>query len=157
MVDQPQYLTQEGMETLERRLKDLIEVRRAQVAERLRQALEEGGELTENSEYEDAKNEQAFIEGEIMRLEGILSSAQLIETGLQYDQVQPGARVTVIEKGQDTEEVFFIVGSAEANPREGKISVVSPLGKALMGAKVGDRVKVKTPDGEVTFKIQAIQ
>lgn len=157
MVDQPQYLTQEGMETLERRLKDLIEVRRAQVAERLRQALEEGGELTENSEYEDAKNEQAFIEGEIMRLEGILSSAQLIETGLQYDQVQPGARVTVIEKGQDTEEVFFIVGSAEANPREGKISVVSPLGKALMGSKVGDRVKVKTPDGEITFKIQAIE
>ena len=81
MLDQPQYLTQEGMETLERRLKDLIEVRRAQVAERLRQALEEGGELTENSEYEDAKNEQAFIEGEIMRLEGILSSAQLIQTG----------------------------------------------------------------------------
>lgn len=157
MIDQPQYLTREGMETLERRLKDLIEVRRAQVAERLRQALEEGGELTENSEYEDAKNEQAFIEGEILRLEGILSSAQLIETGLQYDKVQPGARVTVIEKGQDAEEVFFIVGSAEANPREGKISVVSPLGKALMGAKVGDRVKVKTPDGEVTFKIQAIQ
>jgi transcription elongation factor GreA len=157
MVDQPQYLTQEGMDTLERRLRDLIEVRRAQVAERLRQALEEGGELTENSEYEDAKNEQAFIEGEILRLEGILSSAQLIQTGLQYDHVQPGARVTVIEKGQDVEEVFFIVGSAEANPREGKISVVSPLGKALMGAKVGDRVKVKTPDGEVTFKIQAIQ
>ena len=65
--------------------------------------------------------------------------------------------MTVIEKGQDVEEVFFIVGSAEANPREGKISVVSPLGKALMGAKVGERVKVKTPDGEITFKIQAIE
>jgi transcription elongation factor GreA len=157
MVDQPQYLTQEGMETLERRLKDLVEVRRLQVAERLRQALEEGGELTENSEYEDAKNEQAFIEGEIIRLESILSSAQLIETGLKYEQVQPGARVTVVEKGSDDEEVYFIVGSAEANPREGKISVVSPLGKALMGSKVGDRVKVKTPDGETIFKIKAIE
>ncbi|MFW5709236.1 MAG: transcription elongation factor GreA [Chloroflexota bacterium] len=157
MVDEPQYLTQEGMEALEKRLRHLLDVRRPQVAERLRLALEEGGELTENSEYEDAKNEQAFIEGEIMRLEGILSSAQIIQEDVDRDEVVPGARVTIMEKGTDMEEVYHLVGSAEANPREGKISVVSPMGKALLGAKVGDRVTVRTPDGEVVFKIKAIE
>ncbi|GAB4520005.1 MAG: transcription elongation factor GreA [Anaerolineae bacterium] len=157
MVDRPQYLTREGMENLERRLRELIDVKRVQVAERLRQSLEEGGELSENSEYEDAKNEQAFIEGEIARLEGILSTAQIIEDEpANKDRVVPGARVTVVEKGEDSEEVYHLVGSAEANPSVGKISVESPLGKALLGAKVGDRVKVKAPDGELIFKIQSI-
>lgn len=157
MVDQPQYLTREGMENLEKRLKNLIEVRRPQVAERLRQSLEEGGDLTENSEYEDAKNEQAFIEGEIVRLETILRSAEIIEGGGNSDVVEPGSRVTVVEKGTKEEEVYHIVGSAEANPSEGRISMESPLGKALLGAKVKDRVKVTAPDGELTFVIKAIE
>lgn len=156
MVNQPQYLTPEGMENLEKRLKNLINVRRPQVAERLRLAMEEGGDLSENSEYEDAKNEQAFIEGEIARLEHILSTAEIIENVDSYDTVVPGVRVTLVEKGTDEKEVYYLVGSAEANPSEGKISVESPLGKALMGAKVGDRVKVKAPDGELVFKIQSI-
>jgi transcription elongation factor GreA len=156
MSDQPHYLTKEGMEALESRLRNLLDVRRPQVAERLRQSLEEGGELTENSEYEDAKNEQAFVEGEIQRIEIILSQAELIEDGVVRDTVVPGARVTVVEKGTDDQEVYQLVGSAEANPSAGKISVVSPMGKALMGAKAGDRVTVKTPDGEIVFKIKAI-
>ncbi len=157
MANQPQYLTREGMESLEKKLKNLLEVRRPQVAERLRLALEEGGDLTENSEYEDAKNEQAFIEGEIMRLESILSSAQIIEDTGDKDSVVPGAKVTLIEKGTRQEEVYYLVGSAEANPREGKVSVESPLGKALLGSKVGDRVTVAAPDGEIVFKVKSIE
>jgi transcription elongation factor GreA len=156
MVQQPQYLTQEGYEELEKRLNNLIQVRRPQVAERLRLALDEGGDLAENSEYEDAKNGQAFLEGEIARLEDILRYAQVIEYDSGDGTVAPGARVTVIEKETKEEEVYHLVGSAEANPRKGKVSVESPLGKALLGAKVGDKVTVKAPDGELEFKIKAI-
>ena len=156
MADQPQYLTREGLENLTKRLKTLVEVRRPQVAERLRRAMEEGGDLTENSEYEDAKNEQAFLEGEILRLETILSNAEIIEENEVGNIVIPGARVTVRETGAAGEEVYYLVGSAEANPSEGKISTESPLGKALLGAKVGDKVTVKAPDGPLVFKIKAI-
>ena len=157
MVNQPQYLTPEGLKKLEDRLKFLQDVRRPEVAERLRQALEEGGDLSENAEYEDAKNEQAFVEGEIMRLEGILSSAQVIEeTTGKKDVVSLGSRVTVVEEGESDKEIYHIVGSAEANPAEGKISSESPLGKALIGAKVGAKVKVNAPAGEIMFVIKAI-
>lgn len=156
MANQVQYLTPEGLKNLENRLKYLIEVRRPEVAERLRQALEEGGDLSENAEYEDAKNEQAFVEGEVIRLETILSSAQVIEASGKKDKVQLGSVVTVAEKGMDETEVYHLVGSAEANPKEGKISLESPLGKALMGAKVGDQVKVNAPAGELVFIIKEI-
>jgi transcription elongation factor GreA len=157
MVNQTQYLTPEGFKQLEERLKHLTEVRRSEVAERLRLALEEGGDLSENAEYEDAKNEQAFVEGEIVRLENILSSAQVIEATGDSDEVVPGSVVTVVEKGTKEQEVYHLVGSAEANPREGKISIESPLGKALMGAKVSQQVKVHAPDGELIFVIKAIK
>ena len=157
MVDQPQYLTPEGLTNLERRLANLKEVRRPQVAERLRQAMEEGGDLSENAEYEDAKNEQAFVEGEIMRLEGILSSAQIIENTGKKDKVSLGSIITVIEKGTSDEEVYHLVGSAEANPKEGKISSESPLGKALLGKKPKDNVKVDAPGGEIIFVIKSIE
>ncbi len=157
MVDQPQYLTAEGFQNLDKRLRYLVEVRRAEVAERLRQALEEGGDLSENAEYEDAKNEQAFVEGEILRLESILSTAQVIEeTTGKKDHVVIGSKVTVVEKGTKDKEVYYLVGSAEAKPSEGKISHESPLGKALMGAKVGENVTVKAPDGELVFTIKEI-
>ena len=156
-MNQPQYLTLEGLKKLEDRLKFLQDVRRPEVAERLRQALEEGGDLSENAEYEDAKNEQAFVEGEIQRLEGILSSAQVIEeTKGKKDTVVLGSRVTVVEEGESDKEIYHLVGSAEANPAEGKISSESPLGKALLGAKVGAKVKVNAPAGEITFVIKAI-
>lgn len=158
MTQQPQYLTPEGMKTLESRLKELTEVRRPLVAERLRLAMEEGGDLSENAEYEDAKNEQAFLEGEIQRLETILRSAQLIEeTGKgKKENVVLGARVTVVEQGSKEKELYHIVGSAEANPDQGKISAESPLGKALLGAKVGDKVTVHAPAGDLIFVIKAI-
>lgn len=156
MVEQPQYLTPEGLLTLEKRLRNLKEVRRPQVAERLRLAMEEGGDLNENAEYEDAKNEQAFIEGEIVRLETIVSSALIIEETGKKDQVVVGSHVTVVEKGTKEQEVYHLVGSAEANPTEGKISTESPLGKALIGAKVGQKVTVKAPDGELIFTIKSI-
>lgn len=156
MVNQPQYLTPEGLRELEERLRYLKEERRPQVAERLRRALEEGGDLSENAEYEDAKNEQAFVEGEIMRLDAILSSAQLIESTGKRDTVGLGSVVTVVEQGSKEKEVYHVVGSAEANPSEGKISFESPLGKAMMGKKVGDKVRVNAPDGEITFIIKAI-
>ncbi len=156
MVNQPQYLTAEGLKKLEERLKFLQDVRRPEVAERLRQALEEGGDLSENAEYEDAKNEQAFVEGEILRLETILSSAQVIEETGKKDTVVLGARVTVVEEGERDKEIYHIVGSAEADPAEGKISVESPLGKALIGAKVGQKVVVNAPAGQISFVIKAI-
>src|SRR5215207_2946510 len=101
-----QYLTPEGQKNLESRLKHLLEVRRAEVAERLRRALEEGGDLSENAEYEDAKNEQAFVEGEIMRLEQILSSAQIIENTGSKDRVSLGSHITGTEKGSKDKEVY---------------------------------------------------
>lgn len=156
MSNQPQYLTAEGLKQLEQRLKFLQETRRPEVAERLRQALEEGGDLSENAEYEDAKNEQAFVEGEILRLESILSSAQLIEPTGKKDVVALGSKVTVQEQGSSAKEVYHLVGSAEANPDEGKISSESPLGKALLGAKKGEKVTVQAPAGSLIFTIKSI-
>jgi transcription elongation factor GreA len=151
-----EYLTPEGLKELEERHKYLTQVRRSEVAERLRLALEEGGDLSENAEYEDAKNEQAFVEGEIMRLEQILSTAQIIEATGQKDVVALGSQITLVEKGSKEKEVYRLVGSAEANPAEGKISVESPLGKALLGAKLGEQVTVNAPDGKLVFVVKAI-
>lgn len=157
MAEQPNYLTAEGLRELEARLEYLRKVRRQEVAERLRQAMEEGGELVENAEYEDAKNEQAFVEGEIMRLEALLSNVEIIESNGPKDVVGLGDRVSVREKGSKELEVFYLVGAAEANPAEGRISHKSPLGRALMGRKVGDKVTVKAPDGDIVFEIKAIE
>ncbi len=157
MPDQPNYLTAEGLEELEARLEYLRVTRRQEVAMRLRLAMEEGGELVENAEYEDAKNEQAFVEGEILRLEGILSNVQIIESDGPKDEVGLGDHVTVQEVGIRETEVYHLVGAAEANPSEGRISYKSPLGSALMGRKAGDKVTVKAPDGDLVFKIKNIE
>lgn len=155
-MDKPQYLTREGLENLEKRLQYMVSVRREEVAERLRLALQDGGELTENSEYEDAKNEQAFVEAEITRLNDILLNAKIIEEGQATDTVIIGSHVTITERGTNAEESYRLVGAAEANPQQGRISIESPLGKALMGRKVGDKVKIKAPDGDITFVIKEI-
>lgn len=157
MNDEVHYLTKEGFKEYEERLNYLRNVRRQEVAERLRLALEEGGELVENAEYEDAKNEQAFIEGEIMRLEFILSNAEVIEDNGPKDVIGLGDTVTVQEVGTDIVEEYILVGAAEANPRAGKISHKSPLGRALMDKRVGDRVIVEAPDGNIEFKIMSIE
>ena len=158
MSEQVQYLTPDGYRELETRLEFLRNEKRAEVAARLHQALEEGGELVENAEYEDAKNEQAFVEGEIMRLETILSNAQIIEqaTGKKAT-VNLGDTVTLKEKGQKKTEAFQLVGAAESDPREGRISNESPLGRALLGRKVGETITVHAPDGELVFEIKKIQ
>ena len=157
MSDQIQYLTPDGLRELEIRLEFLRTTRRQEVAERLHQALEEGGELVENAEYEDAKNEQAFVEGEILRLETIVSNAQVVEPTKDKDHVRVGDKVKVQEKGHKETEIYHIVGPAESNPRENKVSYESPLGKALVGHKAGEKVTVRAPDGNIEFTIKAIQ
>lgn len=156
MVDEPTPVTREGYEKLEEELAHLRSVRRVEVADRLHRALEEGGELVENAEYEDAKNEQAFVEGRILQLEQILSNAQVIEKAKGAEVVQLGSTVTVQEDGHKA-ETYHVVGAVEANPREGYISNESPLGQALMGRVVDDEVTIDAPDGPLTFKIKSIK
>jgi transcription elongation factor GreA len=149
------FLTREGLKKLEEELNFLRTVRRAQVAERLHNA-QEDGELIENAEYEDAKNEQAFVEGRIITLETMLSSAVIIENDGPQGVVNLGSQVTVKETGGKP-EVYKLVGAAEANPKDGRISNESPLGRALLGRKVGDDVKVNAPAGTLSFRVVAIE
>lgn len=149
------FLTREGLKRLEEELEYLRTVRRAQVAERLHNA-QEDGELIENAEYEDAKNEQAFVEGRIMTLETMLSNAVLIQGTGPLGVVSLGSKVTVKEGGSGKPEVYMLVGAAEANPKDGRISNESPLGRALLGRRVGDEVKVNAPAGTLSFRVVAI-
>lgn len=148
------FLTKEGFQKLQEELDYLRTVKRQEVAERLHEAME-GGELIENAEYEAAKNEQAFVEGRIQELDLLLATAQIIEENgnlKKSDVIQVGSRVT-IKEGNFEAETFIIVGAAEANPREGKISNESPIGKAILGHKAGDVVRVETPGGTYNVKI----
>ena len=151
------FLTKEGYQKLQDELDYLRKAKRQEVANRLHEAME-GGELIENAEYEAAKNEQAFVEGRIQELDMLLASAKIIEDNgpkRKSDGVQLGSKVT-IKEGNFEPETFTIVGMAEANPREGKISNESPIGKAILGRKIGDSVKVETPGGTYTVKILKI-
>lgn len=156
MSDQIQFLTPQVLQAIETRLEYLRNVRRPEVAEILREAVENSGNLAESSAYADAKHEQAFIEGEIQRLETILSNFQIIENNSPRGIVSLGKTVKVQQKGQKRTETFQIVGVAEANPAEGRISNESPLGQALMGHRVGEQVTVECPDGAIHFTIKAI-
>lgn len=157
MADEKHYLTQEGLEKLEKELQYLRTVRRQEVAQRLHNALEEGGELGEDAEYEDAKNEQAFVEGEIARLEAILTNVEIISENRPKDVIALGSRIKLREKGTTLDEEYQLVGEAEADPTQGKISYKSPLGDALMGHKVKEEVFVDAPDGKLTFVILSIK
>jgi transcription elongation factor GreA len=150
------YLTSDGLEKLEQELEYLRTVRRQEVARRLRAALEEE-DILENAEYDDAKNEQAFVEGRILTLETMLPNVVIIEEGEASDEVRVGSRVTVVEVGADTTEIYRLVGSAEADPTQGRISNESPLGRALLGNRVGDEVFVNAPAGMLRFRIVAIE
>jgi transcription elongation factor GreA len=149
------FLTRDGLKKLEEELNFLRTVRRGQVAERLHNA-QEDGELIENAEYEDAKNEQAFLEGKILTLEAMLSNAVIIENEGPQGMVGLGSKVTVKENGGGKPEVYQLVGAAEANPKDGRISNESPLGRALLGRKVGDEVKVNAPSGTISFRVVSI-
>ncbi len=147
----PSYLTRHGYQKLQEELDHLRNVKRQEVAQRLHEAME-GGELIEDAEYEAAKNEQAFVEGRIQELEMLLANARIIDEGGHRDVVQVAAKVT-IQEGENPAETYTIVGPAEANPREGRISNESPLGRALMDHRAGDQVKVDAPGGSFYVKI----
>lgn len=153
MAEKVIYLTPDGRRKLEDELQHLRQVRRPQVAERIRLA-KEGGDVMENAAYEEAKNEQGFVEGRIMTLESMLRDAVVL-TEPNSDTVQLGSHVTVIDGDGET-LVFHIVGSAEADPTSGHISNESPVGKALMGHAVGDVVTVRTPGGNLCLSIVSI-
>jgi len=157
MKDKEVVLTKEGLEKLEQELINLKTVRRREVAERIKQAIE-FGDISENSEYEDAKNEQAFIEGRILTLEKMLRNVKVIED-IEEGQnlVHLGSTVTIkdIEYG-DVDE-YTIVGAAEANPMKNLISNESPVGQAVLGHKTGDIFEVEVPAGKIKYQVISIR
>jgi transcription elongation factor GreA len=155
--DKEIVLTAEGLTKLEQELDELKSVHRREVNDRIRQA-KEYGDLSENAEYEDAKQEQAFIEGRILKLEAMIRNARIIdESEYAADEVHLGAVVKVRDMKKNDGYEFSIVGSAEADPSNQRISNESPLGRALMGHKKGTVVDVVTPRGVVKYKIEAIK
>jgi transcription elongation factor GreA len=155
MNNQETFLTPEGYTKLEEELLYLKNVRRPEVAAAIHEAKMDG-DVSENAGYEEAKRQQAFLEGRIITVETMLKSAVLIETEGPSDTVILGSRVTVVEDGFDP-ETYTIVGSAEANPGDGRISNESPLGKALIGRKVDDMVTFEAPGGKVEMKLISIE
>ena len=155
VVDKPTLLTPEGKQKLEQELFYLKETKRPQVAERIRQAKEEG-DLRENAEYDDAKLEQGFVEGRIRELEYLLKNVQIIEHN-GGGVVGIGSTVTIREQGTDDDETYTVVGATEASPTNGRISNESPLGRSLLGKKKGNTVRVNTPNGEMVFKVIKVQ
>ena len=150
------YVTEEGLQKINEELEHLATVRREEISERLEIAISHG-DLSENADYDYAKSEQAFVEGRIKDLEDSLRRAQIIDNGGQTDKVRVGSTVTVTEVGFDDEaETYLIVGVHEADPGNGRISNESPIGRALLGQKVGDTVSAQIPVGEIQFKITDI-
>ena len=149
-------LTKEGLKKLQDELENLKTVGRTEIAEKIKVA-RGYGDLSENSEYDEAKNEQAKIEARIVELESMLKNVEIIaEKKSAGKTVTVGSKVKVYDTEFDEELLFRVVGSAEADPGNGLISDESPVGKALLGKKVGDVVKAEAPDGEIEFKIVAI-
>lgn len=159
MAEKSYYVTKEGYDALVNELDDLKVNRRKEVAEKIKVALS-FGDLSENSEYDEAKNDQAILEARIADVEVMLKNAQIIEKDeLSSDTVHIGSAISVSYKradGSDATREFSIVGSNEANPRQGKISDESAVGKALIGAKVGEKVEVETPAGVVEYTILSV-
>ncbi|MCD4686532.1 MAG: transcription elongation factor GreA [Anaerolineae bacterium] len=152
------YLTAEGAEELRQELEDLIKVKRPALAAQLKEAISQG-DLSENADYHDAKEQQAFLEGRILYLEHLLRKATIIDAAASnkpLQEAQVGCEVTILGEGEPDVETYRIVGAAEADPRNGKISNESPMGSALLGRKVGDVVPVQTPGGEWNVTIKSI-
>ena len=143
-------LTKQGLEKLKKELEDSKLNKRKEVSERIKIA-REFGDLKENSEYHEARNEQGFIEGRILELENIIKNSEIINSKRSNDVVSIGSNIKVSKQGNNME--FTILGSTEADPSSGKISVDSPLGKSFLNKKIGDVCKVKLPSGEVEYKI----
>lgn len=154
-MEQEIYLTAEGAARLKAELEELKGPRRDEMAKRLRSAIQMG-DLSENADYHKAKEDQSFMEGRIQELEYLLKNAIIIEENLQpADTVQVGSCVTV-QEGDYPEETYYLVGATEADPRSGRISNESPIGRALLGRRAGDEVSITTPGGEIQLKILKI-
>jgi len=154
VTEKPVYVSAEGLQKLEEELEHLRTARRKEIAERIHAAME-FGDYSENSELEDAKNEQAFMEGRILTLEQMLKNAVVIDQNGHHDKVELGSHIVVEVDGE--RENYTVVGSAEANPAEGRISNESPVGRALLGHRAGDKVRAVVPAGEIDMKIVAVR
>lgn len=151
------YLTEEGLEKVKEELEYLRTQKRQEVAQRLKEAIAQG-DLSENSEYDAAKEEQAFVESRIITLENMIRNAKIIDAASQdKNVVNVGNKVTIEEQPDGDRETYTIVGSAESDPASFKISNESPIGKELIGKKVGEIVNVSTPSGTIQFKIIEIE
>ncbi len=148
------YLTKDGLVDLKNELKQLTEVDRLSIAERIKTA-RDMGDISENADYEAAREKQAFVEGRIREIDDILSRVEIIDENKKTNSVGVGVTVKVHVDGG--EEEFMIVGAPEANPIDKKISHESPLGKALLGKKIGDKVKVEAPMGNLTYTVLGIK
>ncbi len=149
-------LTDDGLKKLEAELEELKTVVRKNIAEKIKTALS-FGDLSENSEYDEAKNDQAIVEARIAQIEAMIKNAKILnENDVTTDVVSPGSKVKLLNLGFNEELTYKIVGSTEANPSQGLISDQSPLGLALIGKKVGDEVTVQAPAGTMMFKILEI-
>lgn len=147
-------ITKEGLEKMQKELEDLRTTKRAEVAQRLKEAIAMG-DLSENSEYDEAKNAQAFLEGRIVQLEQQIRTAQIIVKG-KKNRIDVGSTVTIEDMEEYVKETVTIVGSAESNPFEGRISNESPVGRALVGAKAGDIVEADAPNSVIKYKVISI-
>jgi transcription elongation factor GreA len=149
-------LTSDGLKKLEDELDELKTVHRREVNERIRQA-KEFGDISENAEYEDAKQEQAFVEGRVLKLESMIRNARVIDASdYVANEVHLGATIKVKDVASGTTREFVIVGSAEADPKNNRLSNESPVGRAVMGRKQGETVDVITPRGPMKYKIESI-
>jgi transcription elongation factor GreA len=150
------YLTSEGIKKLQEELDYLVNTRRPEVAQQIADAKADG-DLSENAGYDEAKNTQAFVEGRILTIKGLLSNAVVIKKNGSKDSVDVGNEVTIRDLEYGDQSTYTIVGSAEVDPGNGRISLRSPIGRALMGHQKGDRVEVQTPSGAAQFEILAIE
>jgi transcription elongation factor GreA len=156
LTDKEIILTRDGLKKLEDELDELKSVHRREVNERIRQA-KEFGDISENAEYEDAKQEQAFVEGRVLKVESMIRNARIIDqSDFVADAVHLGATVKIREMSANKPHEFTIVGSAEADPKNQRLSNESPLGAALMGHKHGETIDVNTPRGVMKYKIESI-
>lgn len=151
------FITADGLKRLQEELNTLKSVRRIQIAERIKQAIEYG-DISENSEYDDAKNEQAFIEGKVLELENKIRTAKIIDENTSGSAtVRLGSKITLEDVSNGEQMTFTLVGSAEADPLENKISNESPVGAAILGKEINKAepviVKVKTPSGQLTYRV----
>lgn len=157
MNDRKIMLTEEGLEKIKKELHELKTVKRKEIAEKISNAVA-FGEIAENAEYRAAKNEQAFIEGRILTLEKVIENYELIDRSKNdHTVVSPGSKIVVEDLKKKEKFEYTLVDYVESDPSSGKISIASPIGKSILGKKVGDKVKIRVPAGNLNYKILEIK